>query len=173
MALALLVGPLAKESFVFLLPWLLWFGRRALGWQGQAAALALGLLALAAVHWWVDKAAAAPAAASVSNAFSHVENLWYSLRKVASLKGIAEVFSIWGLFWLPVAAALLRPNGRRALAPLLGWPEAGLALIVLLHMALSGDLGRMGYLFSPVFTAALALAVSWLGRIWGRPGRAA
>jgi len=154
---ALLVGPLAKESFVFLLPWLMWFGRRALGWRGQAVALAGGLVALGAVHYFVDKAAGAPPTETVSNAFSHFENVAYSLRRAASPKGWGELLSIFGLFTLPVLAALLRPAGRRALAPVLGWAEGSLLVVVAVHMLLSGDLGRMGYLFAPVFTAALAL----------------
>jgi hypothetical protein len=169
-ALALLLGPLAKESFVFLLPWLAWFGRRALGWCGQALGLGLGLTALAAVHFWVDSAAGTTASASVTNALAHVENLPYSLQKAFSLKGMAELFSIFGLFWLPVVAALIRADGRRALAPVLGWPEAGLLAVVAVHMLLSGDLGRMGYLLAPAFVVALALGISWLRGAMGAAG---
>ncbi|GAA4508056.1 hypothetical protein GCM10023172_39580 [Hymenobacter ginsengisoli] len=161
-ALALLVGPLAKESFVFLLPWLVWFGRRAMGWRGQAAALALGVAALVAVHWWVDRASGAAPEASLTNAVAHVANITYSLQKTLSVKGIAELFSIFGLFWLPVLAALMRADGRQALAPVLGGAEAWLLLVVAVHMLLSGDLGRMGYLLAPAFTAALALSMGWL-----------
>lgn len=161
-ALALALGPLAKESFVFLLPWLMWFGRRALGGRGQAAALALGLALLLAAHYWVDKAAGAAPATSVTNALAHVENLAYSLRRAFSFKGIAELFSIFGLFWLPVLAALGRPAGRWALAPVLGWAEAGLLALVAVHALLSGDLARMGYLLAPAFTAALALSLGCL-----------
>jgi hypothetical protein len=174
-AVALLLGPLAKESFVFLLPWLAWFGRRALGWRGQLAALALGVAALAAAHVVVDRAAGAPATASLANAFGHVENLLYSLRRGFSVKGLAELFSIFGLFWLPVLAALGQPAGRRALAPVLGRAEAALLGVVAVHMLLSGDLGRMGYLLVPAFTVALALSFDWLWRLaaaTGGPSRA-
>ena len=158
-ALALLVGPLAKESFVFLLPWLVWWNRPALGWQRQALALAGGGLALLAVHYLVDRAAGTSPTATITNALSHVENLTYSLHRAASVKGVGELFSIFGLFALPVLAALARPAGRAALAPVLGLPEATLLLVVLVHMLLSGDLARMGYLLAPVFTVALALAL--------------
>jgi hypothetical protein len=156
-AAALLLGPLAKESFVFLLPWLAWFGRRALGGRGQALALAGGLLALGAVHYAVDKAAGTPPTETVSNALAHFENLTYSLRRAASPKGLGELLSIYGLFTLPVLAALFRPSGRLALAPVLGAAEGALLAVVAVHMLLSGDLGRMGYLLAPVFTVALAL----------------
>ena len=160
-ALALLLGPLAKESFVFLLPWLGWFGRRALGWRGQAVALAAGLAALVVVHRLVDQAAGAAPAESVTNALAHVGNVAYSLRRVASPKGVAELFNIWGLFTLPVLGALLRPGGRQGVAPVLGWAEAMLLVVVGVHMLLSGDLGRMGYLLAPVAVAALALAIQY------------
>jgi hypothetical protein len=114
------------------------------------------------VHFWVDRAASAEASASVTNAFAHFENLTYSLRRAFSPKGIAELFSILGLFWGLRGAALARPSGRRALAPVLGWAEGSLLAVVAVHQLLSGDLGRMGYLLAPVFTAALALSLGWL-----------
>ncbi len=156
-AVALLLGPLAKESFVFLLPWLLRFGRRALGWRGQAAALGGGLLTLVAVHYFIDKAAGASHTATITNAFAHVENVLYSLHRAASPKGVGELLSIFGLYTLPVLAALARPAGRRALAPVLGLAEALLLGIVVVHMLLSSELARMGYFFAPVFAVALAL----------------
>jgi len=154
-ALALLLGPLAKESFVFLLPWLLWFGRRALGWRWQLAALAVGVAALGAVHYWIDKAAGVPHTDTITNALAHAENITYSLQRAASPKGLGELLNIFGLFTLPVLLALARPAGRQALAPVLGSAEATLLVVVLVHMLLSSELGRMGYLFAPVFTVAL------------------
>jgi len=151
-ALALALGPLSKESFGLLLPWLAWFGRRALGWRGQAGALALGLAGLAAAHWRVDKLAGAAPADSLTNALGHVENLTYSLHKLASLKGLAELAGSFGLFGLAAGAALFFRAGRRTLAPVLGWPEAGLLVVVAAHMLLSGDLGRMAFLLAPVMT---------------------
>ena len=161
-ALALLLGPLAKESFVFLLPWLLWFGRRALGGRGQLAALLPGVLALAAAHYVVDRAAGAAPAQAVTNALAHFQNVAYSLGRAVSPKGLFELGSIFGLFWVPVLAALARPGGRAALAPVLGAAEGWLAAVVLVHMLLSSDLARMGYLLAPVVAVALALALPWL-----------
>ncbi|MGI4834835.1 MAG: hypothetical protein ACRYFK_15375 [Janthinobacterium lividum] len=165
-AAALLLGPLAKESFVFVLPWLAWYGRPALPWRGQALALAGGLGALLLTHRWVDNAAGAAPTAAVGNALAHFDNLHYSLGKLATAKGLAEAASSFGLLWGPVLGALAWPGGRRALAPVLRAAEGWWLLIVLVHMLLSGDLGRMGYLAAPVFTGALALALGWLRRCW-------
>ncbi|MVN78406.1 hypothetical protein GO988_18910 [Hymenobacter sp. HMF4947] len=170
-ALALFLGPLAKESFVFLAPWAMWYGRRALGWRGQAVALAAGVLALAAVHYFLDKATGSPPTATVTNALSHVDNLTYSLRRAASVKGVGELFSIFGLFGLLVLAAALHPAGRQVLAPVLRPAEVLLLAVVLVHMLLSGDLGRMGYLSAPLFTVALALAIEALGKRVVVPGK--
>ncbi|MBF9224200.1 hypothetical protein [Hymenobacter ruricola] len=165
LGLTLLLGPLSKESFVFVLPWLLWFGRGAMAWPKQGLALAVGLAALLAVHHWVDARVGASASQSVFNALEHVDNIVYSLHRAASPKGVGELLSIFGFFilLLPAAYWLEKRRASRAartiFAPL-GAVDAGLLAIVAIHMLLSGDLGRMGYLAAPVFCAALAFVFS-------------
>lgn len=159
-AVALLIGPLAKESFVFLLPWLLWYGRRALPLTRQLPTLAAGMAALYIAHWAIDTRIGAPATESVTNALAHLENIRYSLHRAASPKGIGELVSIFGLYTsiLPVAfwrARLLSAPKRWSAS--LGWAECWLLTIVAMHMLLSGDLGRMGYFAAPVCCTALAL----------------
>lgn len=167
-ALALLFGPLAKESFLFLVPWLLWFGRPALAWPRQLVALAGGLVLLFAVHHLIDRRLGVPAGQSISNALSHFDNLGYSLRRAASSKGLGELLSVFGLFTFipPLALALQR---RAQVAPSifskLGSPEIGLLAVVSAHMLLSGDLGRMGYLAVPVFCTMLALVFTHWRRL--------
>ena len=167
-AAAYALGPLAKESFFLLVPWLGWFARPALSGPRQGVAFAGGLLALLAVHYGVDARLGAPASASVSNAFQHLDNLTYSLGRAGSAKGLGELLSIFGLFSLLVPAAYwlerARPQPARWSAPL-GWAEVGLVGVVVLHMLLSGDLGRMGYLAAPVFCTALALVFTHWRRI--------
>jgi len=163
MAACLLLGPLAKESFVFLLPWLLWFGRKALPWPKQLLFLATGGLALAGVHYFIDSSLAAPPTQAVSNAFEHLENIGYSLRRAASPKGIGELLSIFGLLtFVPFAAlaALGRPRFLQLFRPVCGATELGLYAVAAVHMLLSGDLGRMGYLSAPAFVAVLSLILT-------------
>jgi len=160
LVVALLVGPLAKESFLILVPWLCWFGRPALSIRRQAFALAGGLLALLAVHHSIDARIGAPANASVSNAVAHFENLSYSFNRAFSAKGFGELLSIFGLFTLLIPVALWLERRQEATvrwSAQLSWAEAALVVVVLAHMLLSGDLGRMGYLAAPAFCAALAL----------------
>lgn len=159
-----LFGPLAKESFVFLLPWLLWFGRPPTGslraWGPLLVALAGGYGAVALVHAYVDARAGAPATASVANAFAHFDNIPYALRRLLSVHGAAEIFSIFGFSWLVLAAGPVR--GTAGWWARLGAPAQWLPAVAAVHMLLSGDLGRMGYLAFPTFGVAVALALSHL-----------
>ncbi|GAA3978099.1 hypothetical protein [Hymenobacter antarcticus] len=160
--LALVLGPLSKESFLFLVPWLLWFGRRTLAWPRQLLALAGGVGALVAVHYAIDTHLGAPATQSVSNALEHFTNILYSLQRAVSPKGLGELLSIFGLFTLLVPVAFWLEKRQRTSESAtfyasLGWAEGGLLVVVAIHMLLSGDLGRMGYLAAPAFCSALAL----------------
>ena len=170
LVLALVLGPLAKESFVFLLPWLFWFGRPTLPWTRQAWAMAVGLAALIGVHRWVDAHIGIAADQSVSNALEHVDNIAYSIKRAASPKGIGELLSIFGFFaFIPLIAFWLQKRKRgetqTSIFANLGLSETSLAAVVAIHMLLSGDLGRMGYLFAPVFCALLALSFTHWRRI--------
>ncbi|MET4108781.1 hypothetical protein [Hymenobacter sp. UYP22] len=165
-----LLGPQAKESAVFLVPWLLVYGRRALGWPAQLAWLAVGGALALAVRTWIDTRLGAPPVASVQNALAHAENLTYSLRRLASVKGLGELFSIFGFFSLLPLLGLRSTAARQHWLPVLGGPGGWLLAIVAVHMLLSGDLGRMGYLAAPLFAVACALIFtrdplfSWLTR---------
>ena len=157
----ILLGPHAKESFVFLAPWLLVFGQRALRWPWQLLWFALSGMLVYAVRHWIDAQAGTEAQASVQNAFSHVENIAYSLRRLFSVKGAGELFSIFGFFSLVLLLGLRGGWSvihRWLLPP--GWPSLWLGLAVVVHMLLSSELARMGYLLSPVFAVAFSLVLT-------------
>lgn len=167
---ALVLGPLAKESFFFLLPWLFWFGRKTLPWPRQLVALAVGAAALFAVHYVVDNRIGAAGTQSISNALQHVDNIAYSIQRATSPKGLGELLSIFGLFTLvvPIALWLQKTQGAKSAPPFyaaLGWAEISLLVVVGIHMLLSGDLGRMGYLAAPAFCSALALVFTHWRRL--------
>lgn len=169
--LAATVGPLAKESFVFVVPWLLWFARGIVPWPRTAAALVVGYGAVAAVHAYVDGRAGAAATASVTNALAHLDNVTYSLRRLFSAHGVAEVFSIFGFGWLLLGVGAAR--GSAGWWARLGAAGRWLPLVVAVHLLLSGDVGRMGYLAFPAFGVAVALVLDGWGReaAPSRPGR--
>ena len=160
LVVVLLLGPLAKESFVFLVPWLLWFGRAALPWPRQLGWLAVGVALALAVRHWIDLRAGTPPAASVTNALNHFENIAYSLQRLFSVKGAGEIFSIFGFFWLALLA-----GERRQWQELLGGPAWWFVAVIVVHMLLSSELARMGYLAAPVFAVGLARVLTrqaWL-----------
>ena len=161
LVLCILLGPHAKESFVFLAPWLLVFGRRAVRWPAQLAGLALSAGLAYAVRHWIDGRAGDPPQASVRNAFAHFENVAYSLRQLFSAHGVGDVFGTFGFFTLFLLAGLFgnRAAVRGWLRPV-GWGGVALLAVVAVHMLLSGDLGRMGYLSSPVFAVAFSLLLT-------------
>lgn len=154
----LLLGPLAKESFLLLVPWLLWWGRPALPMVRQLGWLAVGGALALAVRHWIDGQAGTPPAASLTNALAHFQNIAYSLRRLLSVKGVGEVFSVFGFFWL---ALLAGRRGQQWWAPL-GAPALWFGGVVVAHMLLSGELARMGYLAAPVFAVALARVLAGL-----------
>lgn len=170
----LLLGPHAKESFVFLVPWLLWWGQRALRWPAQAGWLLLSGAVVLALRRWIDARIGAAAAESVHNALAHTENLLYSLHRLFSVKGAGEIFSIFGFFSLVLLAGLRGRAARAVWLRPLGWPALSLLAVVAIHMLLSGDLGRMGYLAAPVFAVAFSLILThhplfqWLGAGFAR-----
>ena len=170
LVMTLVLGPLAKESFLLLLPWLFWFGRKTMPWPKQLLALAGGVTALVAVHLFVDNQLKAATTDSVTNALQHVENIVYSVQRAASPKGPGELLSIFGLFTLIIPTAFWleksnKENSTPELFATLGWAEFGLLAVVGIHMLLSSDLGRMGYLSAPVFCSALALAFTHWRRL--------
>ena len=162
LAVVLVLGPLSKESFVFLVPWLLWFGRPALAWPRQLAWLALGGALALGVRHWIDARVGAPLSASVGNALSHFNNISYSLGRLFSAKGAGEIFSIFGFFWLALLADWRRESEPTWWASL-GWPALWLGVVVGVHMLLSGELARMGYLMAPMFAVALAQIITQRG----------
>jgi hypothetical protein len=162
LVVCILLGPHAKESFVFLAPWLLLFGQRALRWPWQLMWLVLsGSLAYGVRHWIDGQAGAAPQE-SVQNALNHVENISYSLHRLFSVKGVGEIFSIFGFFTLVLMLGLRggKASTKHWLFPL-GWASLWLAIVVVVHMLLSSELARMGYLFAPVFAVAFSLILTW------------
>ena len=168
--LCILLGPHAKESFFLLVPWILLFCRGVLPPVTLIALLAASTAVTLGVRHWIDGLAGARAMDSVENAFDHFVNLPVSLQRLISVRGLGEIFSIFGFFFfIPLAGCFGgRPARRRWLHPL-GWRSVVLLGIIAAHMALSTCLGRMGYLSAPVFAVACSLILTthpffgWLG----------
>ena len=157
------------------MPWILVFCRRVLPPVTLSALLAASTAVTLGVRHWIDELASARAMDSVENALDHFANLPRSLERLISVRGMGEMFSIFGFFFfVPLAGCFGGgPVRQRWLQPL-GWRSAVLLGIIVAHMALSTCLARMGYRSAPVFAVACSLILTthpcfgWLGL--GRSG---
>ena len=157
------------------MPWILVFCRRVRPPVTLSALLAASTAVTLGVRYWIDELASARAMDSVENALDHFANLPRSLERLISVRGMEEMFSIFGFFFfVPLPGCFGGgPVRQRWLQPL-GWRSAVLLGIIVAHMALSTCLARMGYRSAPVFAVACSLILTthpcfgWLGL--GRSG---
>jgi hypothetical protein len=154
----LLIGPHAKEAFVFLLPLLFFYGHpiiprsRQLGWYAVSALLVFG------VRYLIDQQVGVGQTQSLQNALNHFSNIADSFQRAFSVKGVGELFSVFGLFTLVIIMGFTGGKAaRQSWLPALDWPLLWLLPIVTVHALLSTDIGRMFYLTAPLFAVAMAL----------------
>jgi hypothetical protein len=161
-AIALIVGPLSKESFFLLVPWMAWYCRPALPILKQALMLTIGTALLFLVHLWVNSRISTLGTSALSNAFGHAQNIAHSLHQIFSLQSLGQLFGVFGLitFFLIVYVvqhkSLAQSSNLQSLIPALNPAEASFIGVIIVHMLLSGDLARMAYLAAPVMVVALA-----------------
>lgn len=153
LTLAILLGPLSKESFLFIAPVTLLFGSLRIGAQLVLYAIA-GLLVLA-VHAVIDLEFPGTGTGSVQNAFNHLQNVPISLRRFASPGGLGEVFTVLGLFNMVWLLGLLRPRRREFLGTM-DWPLWCLLGSVIVQALISTSLARMLFVAAPFWAVLLA-----------------
>ncbi|KAA9333557.1 hypothetical protein [Adhaeribacter soli] len=154
----ILIGPHAKESFIFLAPLLFFFGKNALSRPWQVLLFVASAILAYSVRYLIDQQIQVEQTQSINNALNHFNNILISIRRVFSPKGIGEVFSVFGIFTLVIFAGLLGGKAaRQTWLRNLDAPLFWLLVIVLIHALLSSDIGRMSYLSAPAFAVACAL----------------
>lgn len=155
----ILIGPFAKESFIFIAPLILLFGRNTLGLNYQLPLFLLSGIAAFSVRYFIDNQLKTPLDENLANAFTHVENILSILNRI-SFRGVGELFRVWGLYSFILLVGFTGGRAvRKAWSSRLDPACIGLLIAVLIHMLLSGDAGRMFYLASPVFVVTIALIV--------------
>ncbi|TGE13482.1 hypothetical protein [Hymenobacter elongatus] len=158
--LAVVLGPVLKESFLLFLPLAFLCGQFVPWWQRLlAVAASLGLLG--AVHWAIDAQLAGAATDSVANALAHGTSVGSNLRWLFSPRGLVICGGVYGLFNLVVLAGFWGGRAARGqwLRPLRPGATLLLLLAVLAHMLLSGEMSRMLLLAGPAVAVAIALIV--------------
>ncbi len=152
---SILIGPLAKESFIFLFPVLFFYA--PLPRKQQIALYLISALPVFAVHYFIDTHLGLSEKQSVSNALAHFENIAYTFHKLASVRGLGEIISVFGFFNIVLILGLT--GGREQIRRWAGQVDAPLwwlLAVVIVHIFLSGDAGRMAYLAAPTVAVMMA-----------------
>lgn len=156
--LSILIGPFAKESYIFIAPLILLFGRNTLNLKFQIPLFFLSGTLVFLFRFYIDQLTETPLDANFNTAFSTINNVTYTLNKIFSFRGMGEIFRVWGLFtFIFLLGFLGGKSARKSWTSQMDWLSIAFIVAVIIHMLLSGDAGRMLYLASPVFAAAIAL----------------
>ncbi|MES2618582.1 MAG: hypothetical protein V4613_11930 [Bacteroidota bacterium] len=161
----LLLGPFAKESYIFIAPMIFFFGafnkRRLLGW------FALSGLLVFSYHFLYDYYYPPAVVGWFKAEIYH----FYFLKK-----GLAMLFSFYGLykiainigFWilLPVIAAYYSPALRLQLKKYCDARFFYFAGAIVLQMLLSLSMERMFYLMMPVLAVIMAMSFDELRKVF-------
>jgi hypothetical protein len=158
---ALLLGPLAKETFLLFLPLLFLAhlpGKKLIAFTFCLA----GVACLIAARWLVNVQYGPPLESDAENILQHVELIRSNVLHLFTLNGLGQVFGTFGLFGLLPFAYFIpafrmhRHSIRQSLRPYLslffGW-----LLVISIHMLLSGDFSRMFFFTAPPLVWGLAL----------------
>lgn len=153
---SIMVGPWAKESFLFIAPLIFFFSH--ISKLKQIVLFIISAAVVFAFRYFVDAVSGTPFNESLHTDINHLSNIADSLRRLFSFHGVYEVISIFGL-WGLLFFFLLRKNVRDTVSGKTPVYFLIYIVIVLVHALLSTDLARMFYLATPV------LAV-WFALIW-------
>jgi hypothetical protein len=159
--LALLLGPLAKESFWMFLPFIL-LASRFMPWPRLLAQLALAAGIFWGLHAAVDYWAGPASGDRLENIGRHVVNVKEHFFKIASFRGLQGLGSTYGIFYLLLPVAWWQTQvrvtwfGFKAVACLV------FLLVVVGHLLLSGEAGRMWFFSAPVFAVLFAKCIDLL-----------
>lgn len=152
LALAILLGPLSKESFVFIVPATILFGNLRL--TTQVILYALSALPVLAAHYVIELYFPTTDVGSVANALHHLGNIMFSMKRIFSPGGIGEVWSLLGFFnafWL---LAIVRPGGRKVWQTL-DWPLLFLLASATFQALISTSIVRMLFVAAPFWVVLL------------------
>jgi hypothetical protein len=152
LALAILLGPLSKESFVFIAPATILFGNLRL--TTQLVLYSVAAVPVLTAHYIIDLHFPATGVGSVANALNHLGNIMFSLRRISSPAGIGEIWSLFGFFHAFWVLAMLQPAGWKV------WQKIDRPLLFLLasvafQALISTSIVRMLFVAGPFWVVLL------------------
>jgi hypothetical protein len=150
------IGPFAKESFIFLAPIVFFWGCIP-KWKQLVYFIVSGAIVFGA-RYLIDKQAGTAGAASIGNAFDHVDNITEAAIRIFAIRGLGELFTVMGTFTFMILAGFTGgKTERKKWLPVIDWPCMALVLALIVHAALSGEVARMLFFGAPVWALMLAL----------------
>lgn len=152
----ILIGPFAKESFVFIAPIIFFYAH--MGWIKKILAFVISGVVVFAVRYWIDHSNGLEVEASFSKAFDTFNTIEYSLKRMFSIKGIGEIFSVIGVFWAIICIGFWRgKNDIKSWGSKMDAPILWLIPAIIIHILLSGDVARMMLFGAPVLVVTIGL----------------
>lgn len=154
---AIIIGPFAKEAFIFIAPILFFFSKLPKGRLVLYFAIS-GILVFL-FRYAFDRVAGTPPSSGLAASADHINYITDNTRRLFSFHGVYDVLSNMGL-WLffPVIAFGLQ-SFRTALRIVWAPYMLFFMLSILVHMVLSSSFERMFYLAMPLLCLVTALAM--------------
>lgn len=147
------IGPFAKESFVFFIPVIIWFVN---GYKIQSLLIiAVSLGAVLLFRMYIDTIIGVTQQQSIQSDLEHFNSILFSLRKIFSIKGALDLFSVFGFFALPLF--YLKKCKLESKIILL---NSSFLVIIIVHMLLSSEVSRMFYFYAAPFCLMLTICIN-------------
>ncbi len=149
---SLILGPWAKESFVFFIPLCLYFG--PIHWKRQLPIILLSGLLVLGFRFGIDHFFSLDPGESYSRDMEHFAQIPDSLRRLFSFHGVYELFSIVGIWAVFILS--LKLKALREIIKTMPRFSGYFLLIILLHALLSTELARMFYIGGLIYVLFMA-----------------
>lgn len=144
------IGPWSKESFLFLAPLLFFYGPKK--WKQIPFWLASGLFVFG-MRYLIDQSIGVEATKSISEYSGHFNDFVYTFKKLASVRGLGELFTVLGIFTFVVLGVFWKKDLRQQIPNYVLW----LLPIFIFHAFLSGEAARMLAFATPLWGLCLVL----------------
>lgn len=151
------LGPWAKESYLFVAPLLFFFG--PIKWKQIPFWITSGLLVFGA-RYAIDQHIGIEATKSISEYSGHFNDIVYTFKKLASVRGLGELFTVLGIFTFMVIWVFWKKEMRKLIPGYVLW----LLPIFLFHAFLSGEAARMLAFATPLWALCLFLGFGALSK---------
>lgn len=157
---SILLGPWAKESFIFIAP-LIFFYSHVNKWKQVILFIISGGIVFL-FRYSFDLVNGLDTSAGLTSNVNHFNYIFISLKRLFSFHGIYEVFSIIGI-WSLLFLTIIKKEIRNTIIAKSPSYSLLFIVIVIIHALLSTDLARMFYLLTPLLSIWISILVDALG----------